>query len=227
MRTRRYSPINGKRQRPDLERQVIEAGSVIVIDPPPDTDFDTLSARLAGGVGAYRAEGLGQVLLQPKILLLDRPYSKERGAAPKSAETAAPADDLVTWLGERQEMREQRERAWSLATRWDNDLAKHVCQTGAPSKSAWAFIAQQAALAGSRNELITVLFGASGEKDGLLRQGVRQAPWKSRHGGNALVDRLQELLGGETEVVDQELLLAVRILADLVMKRLARSRRAG
>jgi CRISPR-associated protein Csx10 len=69
---RRYSPFNAHRQSHDSERLVIQRGSVLCFDATnaSATKFDAsaltaLRQRLATGVGLHRANGLGQVLVQP------------------------------------------------------------------------------------------------------------------------------------------------------------------
>ena len=105
---RRYAPWNGKLRSRDLERQVIEAGSVITFSydtPLPQCDG-------LGVVGVWRETGLGRIWVAPPLLEGepgDPPGPNEKpfsvGPARKSAPNGAPAtaDDLalMEWLGGR------------------------------------------------------------------------------------------------------------------------------
>ncbi|MFA8436807.1 MAG: hypothetical protein ACEPOZ_20055 [Marinifilaceae bacterium] len=68
IRHRSYAPWNGKRRTREADRVVIEKGSVFVIlNAKPESGKDLPSC-----VGAYRAEGLGQVIYNPSFLEADK-----------------------------------------------------------------------------------------------------------------------------------------------------------
>ena len=109
IRSRRYSPWNGKRGAPDLERNVIRQGSIIQLrfNQPPG---DSLAARCAGGLGLHREAGLGRVWLNPPLLDTDQPqFAPAPPAAPDRANTPPrPKSALIDWLHTRQQQAEQR-----------------------------------------------------------------------------------------------------------------------
>ncbi len=66
IRTKEITPYNSIRKTNDSSRLVIEKGSVIVLKNLSPKDKENLKK----GIGAYLSEGYGQVLLNPKFLLL-------------------------------------------------------------------------------------------------------------------------------------------------------------
>lgn len=77
---RRWAPWNAALEARDVERQVVEAGSVLTFDLDEPLDKD-LPARAA--VGLWRESGLGQIWIAPPFLVGDV------GAAPRFAESGA------------------------------------------------------------------------------------------------------------------------------------------
>lgn len=67
IRTRNYKTWNRKRNNKDADRVIIERGSVFVIKSSSDID----SSFYENGIGNHRAEGFGQVLVNPKFLKSD------------------------------------------------------------------------------------------------------------------------------------------------------------
>lgn len=110
IRSRRYSPWNGKRGAPDLERSVIQQGSVIryQFDTTPD---ETLASTCANGLGLHREAGLGRVWLNPPLLDDDQPqFSPRPDTAPQTSTTARPQSALIDWLHTQQQGSEQDDR---------------------------------------------------------------------------------------------------------------------
>ncbi|NOZ85853.1 MAG: hypothetical protein GXP49_06255 [Deltaproteobacteria bacterium] len=224
IRTRRYSTINAKRKKPDLERQVVCAGSVIAFKGNgAGMDPASMRASMERGVGAYLAEGLGQVMVQPGFLEQELPFFPERPDEDELEGAAEPPrDELVTWLEDRVKLNRKKEHAWDLANEWLANIKGHVNKSGGPSKSAWSFVAQAAATAKDGKTLVQELL-ESGRKDGkaLLRKGVRQEPWKVKHKGATLVDRLEKLVGNGVKNRPDIVLAAVQILARQAIKELS------
>ncbi len=99
LRTRRYSPWNAERGGPDLERQVICQGSVLVFElesPLGDAHYE----RIAAGLGLYREAGLGQVWLNPSLLEEDHPQFQESSAKESASESknSHKESPLIRWL---------------------------------------------------------------------------------------------------------------------------------
>lgn len=69
VRVRSYSPWNAKRRAHELERQVLQQGSVLHFRFDEGTSLGAEHVRtILGGLGDYREAGLGQVELQPEML---------------------------------------------------------------------------------------------------------------------------------------------------------------
>lgn len=124
VRTRRYSPYVSVRKRPDLERQVIRAGSAVVLEGPSlgAADRAELRSRVRAGLGEHLAEGLGRVALDPALLAGPRVEiaAAEGEVSPLSA--PRPDDGLGRWLTSRWEVLAERERAEAQARDLRRDL---------------------------------------------------------------------------------------------------------
>ncbi len=68
IRTKEITPFNGIRKTNDSSRLIIEKGSVIALENVSKEDEKILKK----GIGTYLSEGYGQVLLNPKFLLLGK-----------------------------------------------------------------------------------------------------------------------------------------------------------
>lgn len=154
LRTRRYSTWNAHKRGYEMERQVINKGSVLVyqLDAPLT---DEHLKMIAAGLGVERQTGLGQVWLNPPLLETQQPdwgksaalswHDKIELAEPKTT----PA--LIKWLSKRQEQSKgqakfQRE-AKAIAKNYDDlcqssrnlrglDSSVHV----GPSQSQWGAV---------------------------------------------------------------------------------------
>ncbi|MDI9631259.1 MAG: hypothetical protein QM311_07365, partial [Acidobacteriota bacterium] len=210
---RRYSPINAKRGRPDLERQVLVQGSVLALRPAGGVTAADL-ARLAAGVGAYRAEGLGQLLVDPPFLAARHPYFT--GTVPTTG-SAAPVlkHPLQRWAEEGAQRRQRREDAYAKAAEWlrDGSFARKAAR---PGRSQWGLVRERATLARDGEALFQDLFGDGTREPGLLRRGVRQEAWRD------VVDAFQEKVQGCAVELRRE---AVILLAGRLQKELQKEDR--
>lgn len=228
LRARSYSPYNSKRQANDLSRQVIAAGGVICFQVPGGlsaTERAALLDRLSRGVGHHRAEGLGQLLADPSLLMAQRPVEAEDWADAPLAERAPrrpapPPGDLARWLLDRGREDRGREQALSLSAQWSERLK------GMPrvSPAQWRRLGATARRAGSLPTLLVDLFGLDGAdakgSKGLLREGVTGQRWSARAGGREAWRWIQDLLRAEAERTSQDedagpvLVRALALLAD-------------
>lgn len=216
LRFRRYSPFNGYRRRPDLERQVIVAGSVLVFDDA-DIDLDTVRAHVESGAGEYTRDGLGEVLVQPRFLEEETLSIRAATAKKTSVPTAAPepSDELGRWLRTRNDAeRHQRdafEHSRSLA-----DAMK--CYRTVPT-AQWGEIRSIAARARvanrTRDQLIAALrehlavFDSERDQenkraasaDRREARGTTARRWGEQRGGRNASQRLIELIAGSPELL--------------------------
>jgi len=118
IRFRRYSPYNVKRCLPDQERQVLAAGSVLVVkrDAPLDkSELDNLNK----GIGEYREAGLGQVLVNPDFLMQDTLNLSHPDIAHQAPPPAPAPDswsgDMLSWLDNRRQgaSKHSRRESWA------------------------------------------------------------------------------------------------------------------
>jgi hypothetical protein len=66
--TKTYSPWNKKRKNRDSDRVCINKGSVLVVKVPENFDLIRYRQKVSEGIGLYRNEGLGQVIVNPLFL---------------------------------------------------------------------------------------------------------------------------------------------------------------
>ncbi len=205
--TRRYSPFNGYRRRPDPERQVIAQGSVIAFNTSELVDVTTLENQLAVGVGCYREVGLGQVWVHPEFLAARNPKfsgSGEHSNEPLPTHDNAfeiPVGPLVDWLHSRQQLDRRQTIAAGLARAWAGEIADHIPVCGGLTRSQWGFVRDLAAEATSGLALYRTLFGQDAPAtkteepavEGVLApaRGVRSRKWKRSFRGASPYDTLE------------------------------------
>jgi len=105
VRTESYTPFHGKRNLPDLDRHLIERGSVLTFRGETPAGPDQVARVLDEGVGEHRNAGLGAVmllsaaLLEPSIAKPESWRSKDSldGRQAPQAVQAPPTDDLFRW----------------------------------------------------------------------------------------------------------------------------------
>lgn len=237
IRTRRYSPFNGWRRLPDLERQVLVKGSVIVFKGLPTSfDLSQYAGMLQAGVGDYRECGLGEVWVQPSFLMEDTLTPEARGSS-LAANAMRPRSDLIpqgplmTWLKSRDLEEAEKIEADHLAHEWINSIFSSLPASRCPGPSQWGVIRERALLASSAGHLRDELFGPTGDRTtghGMLRTGVRAGPWMAEFRGTRLVDKLQDLVenglgldnrGSGAVVLRAVCLLAARMPRELAARR--------
>lgn len=186
LRTRRYAPWNTYRNARDVERVVLQAGSVLTYHlHEPWTDVH--DKRVAAGLGLYRECGLGSVWANPPLLRGVRPERAASTAAHTSTESfdehAADLPPLIEWLqltaARREARRSYAHNAERLAGRILDiyNLARHYMgrrddQPVGPSQSQWGSMENKARNARNRDELYQQLFH---EDTGICR--VKMAGW--------------------------------------------------
>lgn len=173
LRYRRYSPYNAYRRAYDMERQVIEKGSVISL-----TLANTVTLDAQTSIGLYQAQGLGQLWINPTLLSDQHPVSQqaapldlqiEAGAVPDKDEIAETP--LARYLQSKQERqtleRKDRKLAETLGSElkglYDNaqkyaGVEKSILL--GPSATQWGKVAEAGKqYQSNKNELFKALFG--------------------------------------------------------------------
>lgn len=226
LRFRTYSPFNGFRRRPDLERQVIAAGSVLVFVKDGETaDAAAVRAAIERGVGEHRGEGLGQVAFEPAMLRAERPVllAKDRDATSVDAPAQAPGE-LGAWVAGREKERTATDAVWSTAMEWVKKLAS-VPMPAAQWGEVRALARRRHATSPKAlaEELRQFLVEPPGRDD---RRSVRHGD--KRWGRRVRIDgasvKVGEWLVGELASLDGSQLSAARLL-ELVASHAVRARR--
>lgn len=181
IRTCRFTPVNGHRHRPDMERIALQAGSVLVFTGCSGYDAQALRDALAGGVGLHRAEGLGQVCVNPPTAEEWRAIPAARPADPVRQSVGAPTDDLWRWLAHQNAATAAR----TAAEAERDTIIKALGTRTRPSPSQWRRVATAARLATSPAALAKALFG---DGSAICTHGVAKHQWKD------LTERLGRLV---------------------------------
>lgn len=207
LRSRRYSPFNAHRRRPDMERQVLSAGSVIVFEGQGIPSLDPCHLAIQSGIGEYRQDGLGRVLIEP-IWLTHDSFKLEKIKHSKLGEEAPiPRDALGAWLTRRIEQSQGEQAAWD----WARDQARALSWLRIHS-SQWGELRAMARLSREREDTLEKFLGEKLQH--FLDKGATHAAWSQRKGGKSAEDALKVAIRaapGESALRAVEL-LATRML---------------
>lgn len=198
-RGRRWTPFNGARRAFDTDRQVIEKGSVFVFEKNgalTGEDEAALAAARDEGVGLFRAEGLGRILVDPWFLADDRFAPGVLSVPPRTEKSALPDGPLGVWLQRRMAARALPKAVRTHADYWEDRFAKlyrEVWQEAelegrapfdaSPSRAQWGTLRDAVLGLTSLTEIVRVLFGTGkdGKPEGLVVAGVGAKAWGSGH----------------------------------------------
>jgi hypothetical protein len=172
LRVRSYAPFNATRRRFDLERQVIAKGSVLVFSREQEFSTEELTGlvkRLEGGIGLYRQDGLGRLLVNP-------PFLGGFNFTPQPAMPALPVPQpkkqpepppLAAWLADRATAHTAEIIAVTEVERWISDLVAGSC----PKNSQWGNLRNLALRSSTADELRKKV-------QKLCSEGVSQKQWE-------------------------------------------------
>ena len=183
IRARRYSPWNAKRGGPDLERQLIQQGSVLVYACDAN-DRAAIYAAMALGLGMHRECGLGQVWADPPLLAATNPAKQNANhkvtlnAATEKQPATAENSLLIAWLTGRAAFMEAKDGRLAPARieqivrdyREKVELARNqrgvqAWESIGPSASQWGAVLS-AARGAPEGKLFDALFGNNGKVRG-------------------------------------------------------------
>jgi hypothetical protein len=164
LRFRRYSLWNAKRGGPDIERQVICKGSVMVFTA--ENAAGEASPKLRVGLG--QAEGLGRVRVGEDWLQSEQPKFDNASAcagatAPAAVAAVLDPNDITSWVHERHEEKQldikaaRQAREWCC--RWDRAQGK-------VSPSQWARLNDAAREADTLEKLLALLGTGAEDRPG-------------------------------------------------------------
>lgn len=179
IRSRKYQSWNKKRHSPNQDRFIIQKGSVFAVGLDGPVDMQALQK----GIGIYRSEGFGQVLLDPPFLLsdnekLDWPLQKgkqDKRAAEATALTLnAHEQALLSFLTEKKnrvKISHQIDQTINRFIKDNKGLFKHI------TSSQWGQVRNIAKNAGTAANLDQLLFS---EKFGFLYTGQSKNQWMKK-----------------------------------------------
>ncbi|NMA44955.1 MAG: hypothetical protein GX945_00180 [Lentisphaerae bacterium] len=202
LRTHRYAPWNGKRASRDADRLCISRGSVLCVEStrPPDAQ------KLAAGIGLFRAEGFGNVWVNPAFLWAENIAAQAPAERPAGTAAVDKNDRLLGYLRQRQAVR----RANQLVTQAIDDFSRQV-RSSRVTPSQWGAVRARATTCRTYAELKLLLFEkeekvTAGPVDyidqiksnrasrdhhpGFLVHGRVANAWK----GNGMIDKLKDAM---------------------------------
>jgi CRISPR-associated protein Csx10 len=201
LRTRSYTPWNSKRNAPDLERQVIGRGSVMVFER-----VEPSQQNPEAWVGAYQQDGLGHILIDPWFLAAVQP-TFEVPAEPLQSELAhrevseeAMSHPLVQ-LCQRRFADHQIEL---LAVRYGQELATTWGRySPSPGKTQWSRVRHAAVTCTTRTELSQALSSAEHSVFGPQKDWRRH--WKGKLANKELPREILKQLRDDATVWKERL----------------------
>lgn len=171
IRTRQFAPYNAHRKSYDLERQVLQQGSVLsfkLSEPFNPQDLETLQK----GLGCHTESGLGQIVLNDHFKLLEKTdiefNQKTQSTEPNPIN--APQSTLIKFLTAKAEQQDSAQKSFVKiedainelkdlyrAARRYNNIDEN--QAYGPSKTQWGAIRDQAENGDSQTLNTTLLDG--------------------------------------------------------------------
>lgn len=187
IRSRSYSPFNGTWRTHDLERHVICKGSIISFTAPREmtqSELLELQNTLSCGVGMYRQDGLGKVLINPAFLSgwafvpvnANQPVVEINTVAPQ---TSTANTELIAWLDENTKYEGLEKKAGDQVEAWLIQIMAGVkkLKTKAPGKSQWGQLRTIALQAENKKQFEDLLL--TGDK-ALCTTGVTSKKWAEK-----------------------------------------------
>jgi hypothetical protein len=177
IRSRLYQTWNRYRHNRDGDRMIIEKGSVIAIKHNQSLD----TGVFAGGIGSHKAEGFGQVLINPDFLLsegieLDFILTKfnkhDESVITQTGAPSAQDNTVIEYLGQR---KKQKSNAFELEKLVNEFVSNNVLKFQGINPSQWGTIRAYAKHTTNWDVLHDLLF----HKDfGALYRGQSESDWR-------------------------------------------------
>jgi hypothetical protein len=185
IKTSSYTPYNYKRQTKEYTRVCINKGSVIVIE--------NLQGEIKTPIGAYKNEGFGDLIVNPKFLEVKTPELKKEKAPTLQQTSGAYDKNLIAFLQAKQT---QESEKFAVAAHVQKVYEKFV----GPSKSQWGEIRSIASRATKENLIAQITE--------YIQDGVAKKQW----------DEIKEKLFEEIKKSDNSLAFT-KLLAMIVSKK--------
>lgn len=180
LRFRRYSPFNAYRKAYDMERQVIEKGSVIQLSSEHEITIRSSTVH----IGLYQSQGLGQIVINPTLLSAEKPIAQNAHkieiAQLKQTLEKQPESPLLDWLKSKYSSKSTEQFDHNIANKLSKELQTlyHNANQYAgvsqgillgPSSTQWGRIADAGKQhQNDREKLFNLLFGSFTESTGAI-----------------------------------------------------------
>lgn len=205
MRSKTMSPWNSYYNSRMDERQLLSRGSVITFELESEADRETLlqiQESLSAGVGLFREEGFGQVLINPKWLLESSSYNldeAEKGNSDKQS-PEEPKTALIQYLMRKRKNQQDSYTAYEIGVQWAKSWSKYYSngETVAPMKSQWGSIRE---IAMQSMNVEGVLLS---KLEGFCQDGLRRKEWNSQVGSGRSSSLYEELRGAIVKQSESE-----------------------
>ncbi|HMO50104.1 MAG TPA: hypothetical protein PKE26_05225 [Kiritimatiellia bacterium] len=194
IKTRRYSVYNSTYQAYTSERQVLSRGSVLVYDAGTTLQQEELRAyqqSAAGGVGLYRQEGLGRLLVNPPFLIKAPVWLMQQPARrPGCRDKASPPNNPLARLLVKKSKRRSIEAAavvqgLALAREWAAVHKQISREIGTDvGKTQWAALREMSVRFDGHPEDFCKCFTA------YCNEALRRRFWKEDRGGKKTAEEL-------------------------------------
>ena len=168
--TNKITLWNGRRQTWDRERLVIQKGSVIVLDVAEAA----VGQAIQHSFGVHRAEGFGNVIVNPDFLTTTILAYQVEKIKPNTAATATTTSDnpLLQYLAHKDQMVQSELTILKEVAAFKKRYAKRM--QAKISASQWGMVYQQALQANSWSVLDSLLFNTN---RGALYTGQAKTVW--------------------------------------------------
>lgn len=217
IRSYTYAPWNFKRQCRDADRICIEKGSVIAVllNKALPTDY------FVSGVGSYRSEGFGKLLVNPSFLKADTSGILSglnlRIPVEETEKTVISINDshndtdtlLINWLQAREDAEVTEEEILHKVNKYVKEKGCMYNKKGKVTPSQWGQIRTLAASKGTIEELTDALYrqsvtdsdgkvrSAGRHRAGFLVEGKSSEIWRKRIDGKELSTHLRNVIEEE------------------------------
>jgi len=204
IRTGMYAPWNGKRNSRDEDRVFIEKGSVFTVEVTDAQEYST--EGIVKGVGYYRTEGFGKLLVDPDFLDFDQETGKltlslKYPPPDDKNEVAAPETLLIKWI-KQQELKQHSDKDGVLRE-VDNFIHDYGDKFSNVTKSQWGSVRSRATQAKDADVLMKNLFARPDQDEqttgGDLYHGVSENQWTE--GRDIFEERIKTLVQQKVNVL--------------------------
>lgn len=217
IRSRLYQTWNRHRYNRDGDRMIIEKGSVIAIQHDQPLDTGTFTS----GIGSHRAEGFGQILINPDFLLSTSIKSSlaltkidKQNEIETTTEAGKPSAQDTLVLAYLKHQEERKSSALDLNKRVNDFVSTHESAFRGISPSQWGTIRAYAKHAANWGVLEKLLFN----KDiGALHRGQSESVWRQKDRRGAL----QKFLDTQIPEADR-VVFTLKLAAEMAKRKQAK-----